>query len=74
MASSSMLSHTSAYQGQIHKTVHTPTQQTYYRYVILSEFGQELYDGCAGDEREAEDSVKAHIRFLTAQAGNRVPA
>ncbi len=39
----------------------------YYRYVIVSDLGQPLFDGYAGDMKEAISTAAAHLRLLQDQ-------
>ncbi len=74
MATGGTVLYPGAYHGEIEKKVQARSQRAYYRYVILSDSGQQLFDGCAGDVKEASDSIKAHLRFLNAQPCNGLPA
>ncbi|MGI9103435.1 MAG: hypothetical protein ACR2IF_13435 [Terriglobales bacterium] len=60
-----------AYEGRIEKMMDTRTRRTYYRYVISSEVEQ-LFDGWAGDVKEASDTIKAHLQLLNAPSSSRV--
>lgn len=56
-----------AYHGVVEARFHKRTHRHYFRYVIVSENGRPLFDGYAGDLKEANDSIKAHIRHLNEQ-------
>ncbi len=64
MASVGVFPPTPVYRARIEPKVNRRTRRLYYRYVIFSERGEELFDGCAGDVQEANESIKAHLQFL----------
>ncbi len=72
MASASALLHTGVYYAHIERKTNARTALPYYRYVICSDMGQELFDGWAGDPEEASETIKAHLRFLNASHDRRI--
>ncbi len=72
MATASALMHTGVYYAHIERKINARTALPYYRYVICSDMGQELFDGCAGDPEEASETIKAHLHFLNANHNARV--
>jgi hypothetical protein len=69
MAATGGTPHVPEYHAQFETKFNGRTNMTYYRYVILSDLDTQLFDGYAGDMKEARDAVKAHLRLLRAQSG-----
>ena len=60
---------TPTYHGLVEMKIQARTRRQYFRYVVVSEDGEPLVDGYAGDVKEANDSIKAHIRYMREQSG-----
>ena len=61
--------YTPAYHAQFETKFNRRTKTPYYRYVIVSDEGAQLFDGYVGDMKEATDTVNAHLRILRSRAG-----
>ncbi len=72
MASAAVFSTAGTYHAHIERKTNARTALPYYRYVICSDVGQELFDGWAGDPEEANQSIKAHLCLLNAEHNTRV--
>ena len=59
------------FQGNVNLT--SQRRYSFYRYSLFrSRTGEHLFDGVAGDLREALDTMRAHIRHLSARGGPTV--
>jgi len=58
------------FQGSVKLNSSTHHRRSFYSYVLSRGSGERLYDGAAGDLSEAVDTMRAHIRYLSAQEGS----
>jgi hypothetical protein len=57
------------YNGNVN--LKSRTRQNFYSYYLRrAKTGEHLFDGAAGDLAEAMDSLRAHIRYLSATEGS----
>jgi len=58
------------FQGSVRLSSSTHNRRSFYNFVLSRGSGERLYDGAAGDLSEAVDTMRAHIRYLSAREGN----
>ena len=58
------------FQGSVKLSRSAHNRRSFYSYALSRGSGEQLYDGAAGDLSEAVDTMRAHIRYLSAQERN----
>jgi hypothetical protein len=69
MATACRTPYTPEYHAQFETRFNGRTKLRYYRYVIVTDEGNQLFDGYAGDMKEASITVNAHLSLLRARCG-----